>query len=392
MLVMVRALLLLAAACGNVPVDYPPAPLKDVGIHDAPTYVARDLMPARGVMLELAHPRLGQPAIRVPGDDLDVGWIAPGAGPAVSIEVDGTVVDGGIGTCDADGICHLAITTPAVPVGLHELCVDVGTARDCAPHALAIVDHIASPVTVVHVSDAHMDGGDNVTTFNRVIDAIDALAPPPDLAIFTGDGADTGQTSQREDFVAALGRLTVPVFVVTGNHDYDDTGIDDHLLEVGPELDLTWTYGDLRFIGMSSGQDLDDGNHPSTISESSGPDDSQFAWLEHLLAAPSQPTVFFLHHPIYNGLFATVGPDSRDRLKADITRDDAVAVLAGHTHVSSAFDAEGNSRDLSLDGGTVDPARLPFHYTAAKSTSGSGGFALFHLAAHHVDYRWVSLD
>src|SRR6185503_3252372 len=107
--------------------------------------------------------------------------------------------------------------------------------------------------------------------------------------------------------------------------------------------------------------------------------------------APSAPTVFLLHHPIYNGLFATVGPESRDRLKALVTRDDALAVLAGHTHITSVYDADGNSRDLSLDGQNVDPARLPLHYTAARASNGSGGFAVFHVSEHHVDYRWVSL-
>ena len=32
-------------------------------------------------------------------------------------------------------------------------------------------------------------------------------------------------------------------------------------MTVGPELDMTWSYGELRFIGLSSGQDLDDGDH-----------------------------------------------------------------------------------------------------------------------------------
>jgi len=382
------ALLLVVAACGfgNDPPDYPPPPLKDLGIHQAPTYVARHLMTTGSVLL--AHPRIGQPAIAIAGEPLDIGWIAPGAGAAADLVVDGAVVDHLTGDCDADGICHAA-TTVSGALGLHEVCVDVGGTRDCSPHALAIVDHRNDPATVVHVSDAHLGDGDSDVTFLHVLQAI--AAARPDFVVFTGDGANDGLRSQREEFVTDLEELPVPVYVVTGNHDYDNGGIDGHLMQVGPELDMTWSYGALRFIGLSSGQDLDDGGHAGTISESSGPDDSQLAWLTQTLAAPSQPTVFLLHHPIYNALFATVGPDSRDRLKALVTRDDALAVLAGHTHITSVYDADGNSRDLSLDAQDVDPARLPLHYTAARSTNGSGGYAVFHFSAHHVDYRWISL-
>ncbi len=377
---------LVAAACGNDPPDYPPPPLADLGIHQAPTYVARNLMSAGGVLL--AHPRLGQPAIAIAGEPLDVGWIAPGAGPAADLLVDGVVVDHLVGDCDADGVCH-ATSTVAAAIGLHEVCVDVGAARDCAPHALAVVDHRNDPATVVHLSDAHLGDGNADVTFRHVLEAI--AANPPDFIVYTGDGANDGLLVQREEFVTALSELPVPIYVVTGNHDYDNRGIDGHLMMVGPELDMTWSYGALRFIGLSSGQDLDDGSHLDTISESSGPDDSQLTWLAQTLDAPSQPTVFFLHHPIYNALFATVGPDSRDRLKTLVTRDDALAVLAGHTHITSVYDAEGNSRDLSLDAQDVDPARLPLHYTAARSTNGNGGYAVFHFSAHHVDYRWIAL-
>jgi predicted phosphodiesterase len=377
----------LVVGCGNDPPDYPPPPLKDLGIHQAPTYVARDLL-LDGQAL-LAHPRLGQPAIRIAGEPLDVGWIAPGASPAVSLEIDGHLRASFNGDCDADGVCHAQLVTPELTLGLHELCIDVGPARDCSPHALVIVDHRNDPATIVHVSDAHVGDGDSGVTFRKVLAAIPDVQP--DLIVFTGDGANDGLAAEREEFAAALATLPVPVYVVTGNHDYDNDGINGHLLEIGPELDVTWSYGALRFIGLSSGQDLDDGNHVGTLSESSGPDDSQLSWLADQLAAPSQPTVFFLHHPIYNGLFATVGPESRDRLKALVTRDDALAVLAGHTHITSAYDAEGNDRDLSLDGQNVDPVRLPLHYTAARSTNGSGGFAVFHVSAHHVDYRWISL-
>jgi predicted phosphodiesterase len=370
-------LVLAVAACHNAPIDYPPPPLASLGIHEAPTYVARVLHP----VLLLAHPRLGQPAIRIAGEPLDVGWIGGGG---VEVEIDGAVVDTSPASCDADGVCHAALTTPALAPGLHEVCVASGTAHDCSVHALAIVDHRNDPVTVVHISDAHIGDDQSIDVFRRDLAA--AAAESPDFAIFTGDAADTGLPAQRDAFRDAIAAAPFPIFVVTGNHDYDNRGIDGHLLEIGPELDMTFAYGGVRFIGLSSGQDIDDA---ASIAESAGPDETQFAWLGDVLAAPSQPTVFFLHHPIYNGLFATVGPATRDRLAALVTRDDALAVLAGHTHLSSAFDAEGNSRDLSLDAQDVDPARLPLHYTAARATYGDGGFAVFRFSAHHVDYRWV---
>ena len=69
-----------------------------------------------------------------------------------------------------------------------------------------------------------------------------------------------------------------------------------------------------------------------------------------------------------------------------------LAVLAGHTHVSAVFDADGNSRGLSLDADAdVSFSRWPLHYVAARATRGSGGFAILHLGAGHVDYRWVAL-
>ena len=392
-----RTSVLLAAlvACGpgNEPIDYAPAPLRELGIHQAPRYVARYLMPPLGLPLELAHPRLGQPAIHQVGDTIDVGWIAPGiAAETATISIDDAAVTSAVGDCDQDGICHLAITLPPLALGLHALCVMTAAAEDCSPAAIAIVDHYPDPATVVHVSDAHIGYDDAIAKFTDVVDAINALSPPADFAIFTGDAANDGWSDERSQFLTQLLRLQIPVYVITGNHDYDQGGIDGHLIDVGPELDFAVAFGELQLIGLSSGQDLDDGDHDTTISESSGPDPSQLDWLEQTLDGGAAPTVVFLHHPIYNGLFATVGPDARDRLKSLVTRDNVLAVLAGHTHVSAVFDRDGDSRGLSLDSEADVPAsRWPLHYIAARATRGNGGFAVLHLGAGHVDYRWVGL-
>ncbi|MGE5187248.1 MAG: metallophosphoesterase family protein [Acidobacteriota bacterium] len=388
-------LLALVASCGlgNVhPYDYAPAELEQMGLHDSAAYVAQVLMPQDQLALVLAHPRLGQPQIRRAGEPLDVSWLAPNltCQPAAISLSTGMALADAPGTCDDRGICHMTVATPDLAPGLYGLCVAVAGVFDCSPSALAIVDHYADPATVVHISDAHVGDGGSLAVFTDVIDAIDALDPPPDLVVFTGDAADTGLADQRGDFIAQIARLAVPVYVVTGNHDYDALGIEGHLVDIGPELDLDAWYGGLHLLGLSSGQDLDDGEHDTTISESSGPDASQLAWLRDSLD-DTTPTVTFLHHPIYNGLFATVGPDARDTLKSLVTRPNMLAVLAGHTHTSAVFDADGNSRGLSLDSGVVPPDRWPLHYVASRATKDSGGFAVLHLGASHVDYRWVAL-
>jgi len=386
---------LIVAACGpgNGPTDYPRPPFANLGIHESPIYVAGELMAKRGLaQLVIAHPRLGQPAIRRAGETFDVSWIAPGfAGQIAHVSIDGTEIVAGAGTCDLHGICAMTATAPALATGLHGLCVDVAALHDCSPSALAIVDDYHAPATVVLIADTHIGDGNRLDVWSNVVDEIDRLDPPADLALFVGDAADTGGEDQRAGFRAHLARLNIPVFVVTGNHDFDNSGITGHLLEIGPELDMAARYGELELVGVSSGQDLDDGNHDSTFSESSGPDDSQLTWLASVLDE-STPTVVFFHHPIYNGFFTTIGPQSRDRLKALVTRSNVLAVLTGHLHFVSVFDADGNSRGLSLDSeSSVSASRWPLHYIAARSTNGNGGFSILHLGAGHVDYAWHAL-
>jgi predicted phosphodiesterase len=387
------AVVAVTASCGlgNVPADYAPPGLAG-DIHDSPTYVATSLMPARDIALLLAHPRLGQPAIRQAGENFDVMWIAPdlAAQPVQVSLATGMTLGGGAGTCADHGICHLQLAAPLVAPGLYGVCVTIGSVEDCSPSALAIVAGYNDPAAIVHMSDAHVGDANSLALLSDVVDAVNALSPPPDVVVFTGDGADTGKADQRGDFVAQMARLAVPVYIVTGNHDYDAVGIDGHLLDVGPELDMDGWYGGMHLIGLSSGQDLDNGDHDTTISESSGPDRSQLDWFRGTVDEIS-PTVAFFHHPIYNGLFATIGPDSRDELKSLLTRANMLAVLTGHTHATAVFDADGDSRGLSLDSGVVPPERWPLHYVASRLSKGSGGFALLHLGSGRVDYRWVDL-
>jgi 3',5'-cyclic AMP phosphodiesterase CpdA len=253
-----------------------------------------------------------------------------------------------------------------------------------------VVTRYADPARIVQLADAHVGDGAAADEWRHVVDAVNALQPPADLVLFTGDGADEGYAWQRTGFLAELARIEAPVYAVTGNHDLDHGGTDGWLLEVGPELDYVARYGSLRLVGFSSGQDLDDGNHLGRLSEAGGPDASQLAWLAQALDGDA-PTVVFFHHPLYNGLFGTVGP-ARETLLRLVTRDSVRAVMVAHVHHSEVYDRDGESRGLSTGSQVVSSWRWPLHYTCSRVTINGDGFALHQIGAEHVEYRWVGLS
>jgi hypothetical protein len=383
-----RVAVLLALVGCNQAIDYPSPALIGFGLHNAPKYVAEDLMPARGLRMLIAHPRLGQPAIRRAGEPFDVEWIAPGlaavAAEALLDEAPLALTDR---SCDEDGICHATAVAPSAP-GLHSLCIVNGDDKDCSVSALAVVASYAAPALIADVSDAHVGDGNSLGEWGPVIDAINAQSP--DVVLFTGDGADTGLPDQLDDFYRELERLHAPTFVVTGNHDMDNGGLDHFLLVIGPELDYTAHYGALKLVGLSDGQDLDDGHHVGTLSEGGGPDATQLAWLGGALDG-DDPTVIFFHHPLYNGLFGTAGPDTRGKLLDLVTRDSMRVVMVGHVHLTQVYDRDGESRGLSTSSDDVPFERWPLHYTCSRATIHGDGFALHTVGADQVSYRWISL-
>ena len=53
----------------------------------------------------------------------------------------------------------------------------------------------------------------------RAVAAVNELVPRPDLAVLTGDLVDHGAPEEYEHLRALLASLSMPVFVIPGNHD-----------------------------------------------------------------------------------------------------------------------------------------------------------------------------
>jgi 3',5'-cyclic-AMP phosphodiesterase len=168
----------------------------------------------------------------------------------------------------------------------------------------------------------------------RAIAHLMRLPAAPDVVLITGDCVDGGGMAEYERFRDLLRPLTMPIFVIPGNHDHRD-----HMLEVfGPQgaaplngfvqyVVDTWP---VRLIGLDTNIPGQGAGHLCA---------ARLGWLEERLAeAPTRPTVIFLHHPPFaTGLMAldTIGLTGADALGAIVARYPNVErIVAGHVHMA----------------------------------------------------------
>ena len=196
---------------------------------------------------------------------------------------------------------------------------------------------------VAQISDTHVvhgvpDADRRVADLERTIADIDALDPPPDVIIHTGDITHGGRP---EDYarVAALFRTArTPVFVVPGNRDHRG-----HLRAAfaggpcratgTPFLDYAIEDFPVRLIAVD------------TVTTASNKGDFGAERVDRLLALidadRAKPIAAFMHHPPF---VVTVGPDplnftspeAMHRLQHALQHSGRViGVFCGHVHRST---------------------------------------------------------
>ncbi len=152
---------------------------------------------------------------------------------------------------------------------------------------------------IAHISDTHISvppvkTADREADLASVLDGIARLEPRPDIVIHTGDAANFGRHEEYVRLRSLMTRLPVPWFITPGNRDCrramresltDATPLPS---EAGP-MDFAEEIGDIRFVSYDS-------KGPST--NKGWADATRLKALETLLAAaPTIPTVLFMHHP-----------------------------------------------------------------------------------------------
>ncbi len=197
---------------------------------------------------------------------------------------------------------------------------------------------------IVQISDTHLEGPGQKTfgvapmaeSLARCVAHINALTPPPDLVLHTGDVTNHGHLEEARHAAEILSALQAPLAVVPGNHDRRATLAAAFGPAACPQdahgfIQHDLTLPGLRLLGLDT---LAPGAPGGAF------DRTRAAWLDaRLREHPETPTVLFMHHPPARfGVIETDldGFDGLNLLAEVVTRHpQIIRILAGHIHLSS---------------------------------------------------------
>ena len=158
---------------------------------------------------------------------------------------------------------------------------------------------------IAHITDLHLrtEGElaftgmiDTAARLVETVDFLNAFRPRPDLVLVTGDLVDFGKPEEYANLRRVLDRLTVPAYLIPGNHDNRENlrrAYADHgYMPRSGFLHYVIDGHPVRLIGLDT---LDQGQVAGLMCA------ERLAWLDARLAeAPDQPTLLFMHHPPYS--------------------------------------------------------------------------------------------
>lgn len=197
---------------------------------------------------------------------------------------------------------------------------------------------------IAQISDTHIaldtpDADLRIRDFTNTVADLNALDPPPDVIVHTGDIVHNGRRDEYAQAVAILGEARVPVYVLAGNKD-DRANLRAAFSAFGylaPDSEfIEYAIEDysVRLIAVD------------TLCSGSNKGDFCPVRARHLIdmidAETTKPIAVFTHHPPFE---VPVGPDPLNfetlemmtRLREALQHSGRViAVISGHVHRGTA--------------------------------------------------------
>lgn len=225
----------------------------------------------------------------------------------------------------------------------------------------------------------------------RCVEQLEALRPRPDAVIATGDLVERGSPKEYRRLRKILAGLTVPLYVIPGNHDEREAfreAFADHayLPRRGP-LHYAIDSLPLRLIGLDSTRERHAGGEL---------DAARLAWFEAELSRdPQRPTLVFLHHPPFDVGVPPVdahGFRNVERFREIVARNpQIVRITAGHVH-RRAGETIGSTLAMTAPS-------TSHQLIIARTASGAyalrlepPGFALHHWDGRTVETGYVTVE
>lgn len=193
---------------------------------------------------------------------------------------------------------------------------------------------------IAQISDTHVQlpGGlldrnyDTAGNLERAVRHLNALTPPPDVVLLTGDTVDAGSPAEYGRLREILSELNAPLYVIPGNHDEREAMrrafSDGRYLPQEGFLQYTVEDWPVRLIGLDT---LIPGEHGGRLCE------ARMQWLAaRLIEAPERPTVIFMHHPPFRtglAVMDSMGFTGADALAQLVKSHPQVhQLVSGHIH------------------------------------------------------------
>jgi predicted phosphodiesterase len=229
------------------------------------------------------------------------------------------------------------------------------------------------PFYFVHISAPHVGAHGAAERFKLVIDSINALTPPPEFVVISGDLVSRGgHNPYWEKFDSLLDSLRPPVYVCVGNHDYRSFRWlpDNQYLHYFNDYAICPT-SNLGLVSMNSGCNADDVEGWIYVSgigllpiidwtpEGSGLSSSQMSWLTDIMDNhPGYNKILFMHHPVVCTQTSDQFPgeeesngcitNNRNELMNLCRNEDVKVVLSGHTHKPYEYTVDNANHPVTL--------------------------------------------